>query len=64
VFDENVFVCFFYIIIAMYSSSDKIENVTDKIQTRIVEIQNWAQKWKMFLNPSNSTTVFIILRKP
>jgi hypothetical protein len=41
----------------IYSSSDKIENVIVNIQSHFDEIQKWAQKWKIILNPTKSTAV-------
>ncbi|KAL4143386.1 hypothetical protein QTP88_005723 [Uroleucon formosanum] len=48
----------------IYSSSDKIENVIVNIQSHLVVIQIWAQKWKIVLNPTKSTAVIFSLRRP
>jgi retron-type reverse transcriptase len=48
----------------IYSSSDKIENVTANIQTHLDKILKWAQKWKIILNPTKSTAVIFTLRRP
>lgn len=49
---------------AIYSSSDKIENVIVNIQNHLDEIQKWAKKWKIVLNPTKSTAVIFTLRRP
>ena len=44
----------------IYSSSVKIENVTENIQTHLDEIQ----KWKIILNSTKSTAVISTLHRP
>jgi hypothetical protein len=48
----------------IYSSFDKIENLTVNIQTHLDEIQKWAQKWKIIFNPTKNTAVIFTLRRP
>lgn len=49
---------------ALYSSPDKTEIVIVKIQNHLDKIRIWAQKWKILLNLSKSTTVLFTLRRP
>jgi retron-type reverse transcriptase len=48
----------------IYSSFDKIENVTVNIQTHLDEIQKWTQTWEIILNPTKSTAVIFTLHRP
>jgi len=48
----------------IYSSSNKIEKVTENIPTHLYEIQKWAQSWKIILNPTKSSAGLFTLRRP
>jgi len=47
----------------IYSSSDKVEKVTENIQTHLDKIQKWVQSWKIILNPSKSSADLFTLRR-
>lgn len=42
--------------------TDKIEKVTENIQTHLNRIQKWAQSWETVINPWKSSVVLFNLQ--
>jgi retron-type reverse transcriptase len=48
----------------IYTSSKNVEIITPNIQAQLNEIQKWGEKWKIKLNPQQSTAVLFTNHRP